>query len=432
MDELRGAAAVIAVGTGNALHGDRVLPVAVDADPALVLEWLAKRVRWGSDRVACVSLTSDPAPAAIIDAIDDHMRRGAIDQNSVVAQSMWWAKHFCETLKREPRWACNAVAQWAGRPVFIVGAGMGLQRNGHLLAECQKRGPIVAVNSSVGACLRWGVTPDLVVCLEGLDLSAHLAPLRDLNVPVALDVFSSPANWAASTNTLAIAHHESSIVPHLVHLGVCPTPYLASSTCAAAALAIAWDASELILVGQDNATHGGRAYADGSPFAELSATVEDGTLQYSGACKHAYDMAVVWRPGWRGGAAVASDNTFDHVIRWHSLAARDTTITNATEQGAAIPETFERELADVVASLPLAPRWTLGEVPTTSTTATIAALVDAARHVLETKPPCAPRDFSVGLLWTSAAALSVPPHQRGEAQKRAIIEAATKVLEYLT
>jgi hypothetical protein len=58
-------------------------------------------------------------------------------------------------------------------PAFIVGAGPSLGKNVQHLADATKKGLVFAVNSSALALARHGVTPQVVACMESIDVS-HL------------------------------------------------------------------------------------------------------------------------------------------------------------------------------------------------------------------------------------------------------------------
>src|SRR5690606_35601610 len=58
-------------------------------------------------------------------------------------------------------------------PAWIVGAGPSLAKNVQHLADATKKGLVFAVNSSALALARHGVTPQVVACMQSIDVS-HL------------------------------------------------------------------------------------------------------------------------------------------------------------------------------------------------------------------------------------------------------------------
>ena len=339
-------------------------PALPDSTPALALaepvahwpvrteHFLAAHIRWASQRLAVLTEgTEGDAERAVLDACARHYEHARIGQHTVEQLAARWAQNFLLTLRRDPPWATAHAEPWHGQPAFAVAAGPSLDKNGHLLRAAQKRGPVLAVNTSASACLFHSVRPDACVCCEAKDLSAHLLPLRGLRVPVALSACASTENWDACEPERAwgFVGHEPALVPYAIELGCPPLHFGGSVACAAVSLAIQWGCSEIVLVGQDLGYTDGRLYATGTPFEDLRAEVRDGLVHVTGASKQRHPAPVVWRAGWGDGEPVASVREMDGFAAWLSKAASVVPITNATEGGARIAGTREEPLASVIA-----------------------------------------------------------------------------------
>lgn len=160
--------------------------------------------------------------------------------------------------------------------VVCVGAGPSLDRTGPELARLQKAGArIFTVNTALPAVARWCV-PDVVMVREIVDVSSHLAHPAGLRV---LDVGASPRVWDA-----AIAHGPCAWffpgAPQYYSaaraLGLRPLFGGPAALTGAVALAEAWGALEVVLVGCDLALgDDGSSYASGSAFEGQRATIGD-------------------------------------------------------------------------------------------------------------------------------------------------------------
>jgi hypothetical protein len=265
--------------------------------------------------------------------------------------------------------------KYAGVPVFIVGAGPSLGKNGALLAEAARKGIVIAVNSSGKALASYGVEPQVLACIESIDLS-HL--IKDLpyidRVVRAFSLSGHPATLATGRGPLLPVYEAlpQISVPLNALTGQAGLPVCGSVSTVAFSLAHRLGGSPIVLVGQDLAYTDGRAYAPGSVFEQSRATPSaDGThvaLDWCATVRDTHDRAgtaihsrepLISILAWGGKGAVSSTPSFTAVRTWFegaaSILAREcpnVRLVNATEGGARIARFEEATLADVLRDLP--------------------------------------------------------------------------------
>ena len=101
-------------------------------------------------------------------------RSGVNDATHRLRARVWIQDVFAnlELLREHPTFLALA-GQYQGVPAFIVGAGPSLGKNGRLLADAAKKGIVFALNSSARALDSYGVEPQVLACMESIDVS-HL------------------------------------------------------------------------------------------------------------------------------------------------------------------------------------------------------------------------------------------------------------------
>lgn len=265
--------------------------------------------------------------------------------------------------------------KYSGVPIFIVGAGPSLGKNGALLAEAARKGIVIAVNSSGKALASYGVEPQVLACIESIDVS-HL--IKDLpyidRVVRAFSLSAHPRTLATGRGPLVPVYEALPQIsmPLNALTGHAGLPVCGSVSTVAFSLAHRLGASPIVLVGQDLAYTDGRAYARGSVYEDSRAapsadgkhvaldwcaTIRD-THDRTGATIHSREplMSIL---GWGGQGVVSSTPSFSAVRAWFEDAAAilqrecpDVRLVNATEGGARIARFEEAALADVLRDLP--------------------------------------------------------------------------------
>ena len=254
-------------------------------------------------------------------------------------------------------------------PAFIVGAGPSLGKNGELLADATKKGIVFAVNSSALALARRGVTPQVVACMESIDLSHLLEQIPYLDDVVrAFSMTAHPKTLRTGKGPLLPVYEGLPQFAPLNSLGKARGLAVCGSVSTLAfSLAQRLGCSPIVLVGQDLAYTNGQTYASGTPYegsrVNVSASGTELEHERSATLKATNGKLIQKEPlhpatAWGGQGTVASTLGFSAVRSWLELAAEvlehdrpDQRLINATEGGARIAGFEELSLADVLAPL---------------------------------------------------------------------------------
>lgn len=255
-------------------------------------------------------------------------------------------------------------------PAFIVGAGPSLGKNAELLADATKKGLVFAVNSSALALARRGITPQVVACMESIDLSQLLSQIPYLDDVVrAFSMTGHPKSLRTGKGPLLPVYEGLPQFTPLISLGQASGLAVCGSVSTLAfSLAQRLGCSPIVMVGQDLAYTDGQAYVTGSPYegskVKLSADGETLEHERSATLRATNGKLIESEPlksvtAWGGQGSVHSTIGFSAVRNWFELAAEvlghdrpEQRIINATEGGARIAGFEERTLAEVLAPLP--------------------------------------------------------------------------------
>ncbi len=296
----------------------------------------------------------------------------------------------------------------------VVGAGPSLTQSLAFVAEMQREGALVlTVNAALPALAAGGVVPDVVVCREVVDVSAQLShPVRC----VVLDLCAGSETWRSelfygiyslcATDVMWFVPGAMQCFELAANLEVEPLFAGSAALTAAVALAEAWGAAEIVLVGVDLAfAQDGKGYADGSAWSgyrgELAA---DGRMSLEGAGFEAMgarsssvgipgppQQQTVRRVPAIGGGEVSQLMTWADQQGWlENFAARhwDIDCTNATLSGASIggwsegwPGAGEAESLDHVVAMGLPAGVTVPRERTEAAIADVLRQCDTVRNV---------------------------------------------------
>ena len=261
----------------------------------------------------------------------------------------------------------------ARRGTFVVvGAGPSLSGTGHLLADFREAGAVIVTVNTALPAVRKFLEPDVVVVREIADVTSAmegLGPktLRVVDLAATTRVLqqaveSGPTAWFVSATTM---NYELA-----ARLGVRPLYGGSAALTAAVALADAWGAAEIVLLGVDLAIGpDGSTYAKGSAYEGQTATTDGDVVTLSGV---GYEKRVevsvsagitipaertraVSVPAYGGtGDRVLTQGVWVDQIEWLSNRAwRDMNLrcVDATGEGAAKPGWYEMEPSAALASL---------------------------------------------------------------------------------
>jgi len=354
----------------------------------LVTDLRDLQVLWqdlAGDRDVAAMVVSPGYPSAFPDELREvteavRMLVGDINllENTRKARYREWVEHIFANVPR----LCEAspflalAGQYAGVPAFIVGAGPSLAKNVEKLREASHKGIVFAVDVSGKVLDAHGIEPQVLVCLEALNLSAHMKGLSFINRVVrAFSMTSNPGGFRmAGGPLLPFFERMRSFQPIEDLVGVPGAVVGGSVSTVAFSLAEQLGCSPIVLVGQDLAYTGGRTHAEGTAFEKSRAIVSaDGKrIDYAWCAAahaqregsdigppHSHDV-LFEVDTWGGGPErVVSSSAFNAYRLWFEVAAAtlaqmrpDLGLINATEGGSRIAGFEERSLEDVLTALP--------------------------------------------------------------------------------
>lgn len=353
-----------------------------------------------------VTLISTPGYVSLYDREDRSLRetvtqlvqRRNVNDATHRVRSREWISDVLENLELlvESPFFLGLAEKYKDVPAFIVGAGPSLGKNGDLLADAAKKGLVFAVNSSALALSKRGVTPQVVACMESIDVSHLLEQVPYLNDVVrAFSMTAHPKTMRTGSGPLLPVFEG---LPQFAPLiGLAKQSGLAvcgSVSTLAFSLAQRLGCSPIVLVGQDLAYTNGQTYANGTPYegsrVKLSADGSELEHERSAALKATNGKLIQKEPllpaaAWGGQGTVHSTFGFSAVRSWFELASDvlrydrpDQRLINASEGGASIAGFEELTLGQVLAPLP-----ELNITPT--------ALAEAARGA---QPPLSPAELA--------------------------------------
>lgn len=265
--------------------------------------------------------------------------------------------------------------KFAGVPAFIVGAGPSLAKNVELLREATNKGIVIAVNSSAMALAKAGVTPQVLMCIESIDVSGLLAKIPFIDdVARAFSLTGSPKVLRTGKGPLlpvyeALPEFEA---PLRELLGTPGVNVSGSVSTAAFSLAEQLGCNPIVLVGHDLGYTGGEAYAKGTAYegSRVEANAEHGVLELKWSQSvieahgegqggmHATEQLIEVE-AWGGEGSVMTGIMLSAVRAWFEGVGRELLRTrpelkfiNATEGGARIQGVAEASLADLLEELP--------------------------------------------------------------------------------
>jgi hypothetical protein len=297
-----------------------------------------------------------------------------IIENTRSARFSEWVSHMAQNLHvlSDTTPVTALSGSLCGVPAFIVGAGPSLDKNIKALADAKKKGIVIAVDVAGGALDRNGIAPHMLVSLEALNLSKHIA-----NLSYVKDVILSPSLTAHPDCLQVQAGHMMPFFEALgpfaaiVKLAEVPGVIVGGSVSTVAfSLATLFGCSPIVLVGQDLAYSGTSTHASGTAFDGCQVAKDDSgknvAFTYNETIKQVraeskLGAAPTKDPmfevtAWGGEGEVISTASFNAFRLWFEIWATSmqghVELVNATEGGSRIAGFRESTLADVVASLP--------------------------------------------------------------------------------
>lgn len=321
-----------------------------------------------------------PETRAIAELVAWHYKQARINQNTVESIGEQQGRNFIRNLRLitradgEVRSALDALPSMAGRTAIVCGAGPSFEQSGRWVAR--HPGPIIAVNTSAGACAQADVRPHVVVCTESRPVREGIERMNPERSHFAMDLIGASDNWwdtAHDSETLgsgcwqpqlAFIGTEPNLAPYARQLGMLPLAYGSSCTTAAVSLALAAGAARVVLVGQDCAFQTdnrpiqeglaipARMYASGTPYEETVVAINPFTKRAVivkptvGTMHH----DVVEVPAVEDDRLVWTTHSMMSFAHWFRDQPSDVRarIVNCTSAGAHIEGIVHAQLADCI------------------------------------------------------------------------------------
>jgi hypothetical protein len=306
------------------------------------------------------------------------VQRVTITKNTYKNRAQSWVQDIIDnvSLAAEASPFLALAERYKGVPAFIVGAGPSLDKNIALLASACSKGIVFATNSSSAALAQRGIEPQVLACIESIDVSAKLQKLPFIDrVARAFSLSASPHTLRTGKGPLLYMHES---VPQyagpLSDLTQVPAVAACGSVSTAVlTLAFRLGCSPIVLVGQDLAYSDGRAYASGTGYESSRANVseERGLIELkwndtllaahgtSHGQRHQHEPLVLL-DAWGGSGKVATGPSFTAVQSWFEGTAallkdagNPVRLINATEGGIRLAGFEEQTLEAVLAELPV-------------------------------------------------------------------------------
>lgn len=308
--------------------------------------------------------------------IAELLERNLVNEQTLRVRGKVWIQDIIENAKYIPAApsAHHLQGAYQGVPAFIVGAGPSLEKNVERLKEAGQRGIVFAVNSSGKALDLAGVKPQVLACLESIDVSHLIKDLSFIDDVARLYSLSAhPSLFETGKGPLMTLFE---LLPHIAgpfesFFGRPGIPVCGSVSTACFSLAYRMGCSPIVLVGQDLAYTDGRCYAPGTVYEDSTVKFsEDGKSLSHDWCEtmvHTHEAAqndllpgqkLQRVPAWGGQGEVHTAGTFSHVHAWFEriaallLRSDGPQLINATEGGASISGFEELPLEAVLRDLP--------------------------------------------------------------------------------
>jgi hypothetical protein len=237
---------------------------------------------------------------------------------TMMAMGRLWARNIFRNLARLEEMAPSPPPHYESAAV-VCGAGPSLEASLGFIREKRARLAVLVCDTALGSLLEAGISPDLVICLEGQAHNlADFIPAGKHPLPLLADLSSHPASFSALVgpkHLTAVAIAPSPFLERLSSLGLpaLACPPLGSVGVHAVHVARALCEGPVFATGLDFSSEVGKSHARGSP----SLAAEEASMtrlsrwprQYASAFRAGVRPAPEARgPFWPlGGAAPLTD-----------------------------------------------------------------------------------------------------------------------------
>jgi hypothetical protein len=222
---------------------------------------------------------------------------------ALLSMGRLWARNIFKNLASLPDLSLAPLPSFG--PAIVCGAGPSLERALPFIAEAQKGGrlSVIACDTALSPLLDAGITPNLLVCLEGQAYNlADFTSLGERPVPLLADLSSHPATFRAVKGNKFLSF--VNIVPSafLDRVGALGLPLLACPPLAsvgvhAVHVARALSSGPLFLTGLDFSYELGKTHSRGSPGLRAAERSLDRLTRWPG--QYASSMRALESPAGR-------------------------------------------------------------------------------------------------------------------------------------
>lgn len=316
------------------------------------------------------------APEALRFAVAQLARtKETLDLRSATLRT--WARHWALTaIENASHLAgCTRIGQlkgaFSGAPAVICAAGPSLGKQLPELARHRDRFLVIAIGQSLAALEHAGIRPDLVLVTETQDVTHQLASVASLGDQNLVLVPQSHSRLFELAVGRRFAGFEASN-PFSVWLGEAfgETEWLRSGgTVAVSAVYLAafLGAEDVMLIGQDLAFTGGKRYAEGSLYEDLTVEQEEDGSVFFTNLKIKGDLfgretldrlaapGTLLVEGWYGDEVLTDRSYASFREEYRAVAANlakeGVRVFNCTEGGARIPGLDHQAFAGMLQKL---------------------------------------------------------------------------------
>jgi hypothetical protein len=304
------------------------------------------------------------------------LRKLSVNRATFAEKGEVWVRHSLRNMRYlvERPTVATLSGAFRDKPCVIVSPGPSLAKNIAGLRALEGRVLIIASNRSVAPLRHAGITPDLVLVADPLDLRYQLeGDLLQGAGALLLDLVVHPGLYELEARryfTFTTVHEVfNSTFGATGQGGLLPSGGSVATTALRLALELGCD--PVLFVGQDLALAGDQYYIESAPDGATRIAVKNGVgifenssaqlkraVQELGGISESRQatQAFLQVPGWEG-RPVFTSSQFDNYRRWleETVAGLEhpVRVINCTEGGAHIQHMEQLSLADAVASLDL-------------------------------------------------------------------------------
>lgn len=195
--------------------------------------------------------------------VDDQIEAAVVGERTLIKTADRVGHHIIANMQMRSHlpWVTDLDKPLKGVPAFIVYSGYSLDKNIILIQECKKQGVVFTSNTPVKALLKYGVQPDVLVCLENREVHDKTEGVRPL--VFACDMTAHENNWKVDAEyTLRMYQPDLAYIQYCVAAGSIPVANGGFVGSTAVNLAYLWGADPIVLIGFD------LALTDGKPCTQ--------------------------------------------------------------------------------------------------------------------------------------------------------------------